>query len=196
MMTKAIIRGEIGRTLKTLSSLDLEIQSDLVCAKLLGLRAFQESRAVSIFMSMPNCEVQTLQIIRKSLEVGKRVYVPKIVGKAPQDMIMIELSSCDELQNFATSKWGIPEPLGTEEDEAIIDIIDLVVVPGVGFDKKLARLGHGKGYYDHFLGRFHEQNRVCISVGLALEEQIIAEVPMSSHDKHLNFVLSPSNIFG
>jgi 5-formyltetrahydrofolate cyclo-ligase len=95
-------------------------------------------------------EIDTKHIIQKCFEGGKRVFIPKVVGKLPEDMRMFELQSMDQIESFPKNKWGIPEPpksLINLEEEPYLGIIDTVFVPGVAFTRSGARLGHGKGYY-------------------------------------------------
>ena len=65
-------------------------------------------------------------------------------------MVMIKVHSIEEIDSFPRSKWGIPEPPtvpSKEEDGVYVGRMDLVIVPGVAFDARCNRLGHGKGYY-------------------------------------------------
>ncbi len=96
---------------------------------------------------MPN-EVQTADLIQFALRDGKRVYIPKVLGKNSEDMTMVRIESYDEILAFPKNTWGIPEPVikSPTKDEEICQI-DLVLVPGVAFSANGNRLGHGKGYY-------------------------------------------------
>jgi 5-formyltetrahydrofolate cyclo-ligase len=85
------------------------------------------------------------------------------------------------------------------EDASETDDLDLVLMPAVSFDRQLRRLGHGKGYYDHYLNtliaRRKQLNKPLPTlVGLSLEEQIVEEVPTLEHDVTLNYVVTPSAI--
>jgi 5-formyltetrahydrofolate cyclo-ligase len=74
-----------------------------------------------------------------------------VTGPKPGDLVMLPVGSAQEIDAFPRSKWGIPEP-DLPDDVAAVDgtysgMIDLVVVPGVAFDARCNRLGHGRGYY-------------------------------------------------
>ena len=98
---------------------------------------------------------------------GKQVYVPFIDGPI---MHMVGTPTLDDLKTFPENTWGIPEPASRESradcipqlrEEGLIvalegDGLDLIIVPGVGFDRAMNRIGHGKGYYDHFIQRCYE----------------------------------------
>lgn len=63
-------------------------------------------------------------------------------------MIMCEMRSLDEVHSMPKNKWGIPEPSAEgKEDGVYSGLIDLVLIPGMAFDRSRNRLGHGKGYY-------------------------------------------------
>ena len=98
-------------------------------------------------------EVQTNAIVRQSFLEGKRVFIPKVTGNRPEDLILIELESAAQIDSFPKSRWGIPEPpmeLHSEHDVVTEGIIDMIIVPGVAFDKNCNRIGHGKGYYGRY----------------------------------------------
>ncbi len=70
--------------------------------------------------------------------------------------------------------------------------LDLVLVPGVAFDRLGGRLGHGAGYYDRF---FQKISPCCTLVGLAFEMQIVDSVPLEPHDRRMNYIVTPQKIY-
>ena len=110
-----------------------------------------------------------------ALKAGKRVFIPHIhkVATVPT-MDMLALNSLQDYEELKTDKWGIPtlSKSGIGERENVMGGIglttpetqdatigeqsrlDLVVMPGLAFDRRLNRLGHGRGYYDRFLQRY------------------------------------------
>jgi 5-formyltetrahydrofolate cyclo-ligase len=70
---------------------------------------------------------------------------------------------------------------------ARLDEADCLIVPGVVFDKKNNRIGHGKGYYDRFLKRFGSQ---VLKIGLAFSFQVVSHIPVESHDEPVDRVLT------
>lgn len=132
---------------------------------------------------MPNGEVSTIEIVRDAMNAGKQVFVPytylvsnKVEGQPSSIMDMVEIKSFEDLQGFQADKWGIPTPsedsiagrmnsfggTGKSEGQWVQTSrgvgLDLIVMPGMAFDRTMGRLGHGKGYYDCFLGRCHNQS--------------------------------------
>ena len=141
--------------------------------QLFSLTEYQKARSVSIYLSMPDGEISTKDIVRDALQDGKRVFVPYLYKDQSLDpprsvMDMVALHSQADYEAFKPDKWGIPTPeitsipgrlrcLGPDEDKG--SKLDLILVPGVAFDEECRRLGHGKGYYDFFLSRYHANNK-------------------------------------
>jgi len=108
---------------------------------------------------MPAGELSTRNIVQDALQNGKKVYIPYI-HKVDQLSIMdmLALNSMAEFESLQPDKWGIPSLQATQIPgrRNCFDAtgLDLIVMPGMAFDQGFRRLGHGKGYYDHFLTRY------------------------------------------
>lgn len=197
------LRSEMKILINSLNISTIKDQSSLQQAKVMGLKCYKESKVISVYLPMPK-ELQTYEILENAFSNGKRVFVPKVTGSKPNDMIMIELDSIIQLNSFSRSKWGIPEPpieMVKESNCDILKDIDLVLLPGVAYDKNCNRLGHGKGYYDYFLEKLQKskiENSLpkATLIGLSLNEQLIdTKIPMESHDTQLDYVVTPQKIF-
>ena len=131
---------------------------------------------------MPGAEVSTDGIVHDALGKGKDVFIPYIyrVENSPTEgpksvMDMVSLHSLADYKALKPDSWGIPTPsnatiskrrrcLGAHRTALDIksstsneiEDLDMIIMPGVAFDKGLARLGHGKGFYDFFLHRYHQ----------------------------------------
>lgn len=157
------------------------ISARLATNKLLSLTEYRNAQRIGVYLSMPSGELSTTGVIEDALTHGKEVYIPYIYTVEPpalhqktsvMDMLMLE--SMEEFESLESDKWGIPslkrdqalrkkncfggrgltfpaESQLTREGE---QGLDLIVMPGMAFDHAFRRLGHGKGYYDHFLTRY------------------------------------------
>lgn len=131
---------------------------------------------------MPKREMSTIAIVVDALLHDKEVYVPYTYRFAPpmfgvpaSVMDMVSLHSQEDLEGLEADSWGIPtpsplsiahrkrclseEPLDGQDlqiPHASVEGLDMVIMPGMAFDRRLARLGHGKGYYDFFLTRYQQ----------------------------------------
>lgn len=200
---KKQMRTEMRKVLNVLSSDVINDKSTEAISRLRSMSIYQNSKVISIYLAMPK-ELQTYDLINHAFDSGKRVFIPKIVGSKSEDMKMIEIFSYQEIQQFPKDKWGIPDPppdlVIERPDGTFENAIDLVLLPGLIFDKNCGRIGHGKGYYDCFLERLGKaygasHKPLPIKIGLALDEQIKEEVPMAAHDTYLDFVVTATTTY-
>ncbi|GAB5037108.1 5-formyltetrahydrofolate cyclo-ligase [Nannochloropsis oceanica] len=214
---KAALRKCISARLRALDDTHVTAEAKRLFPRLLELEAVKRSECLSLYLSMPSKEVPTFPILLTVLMEGgkqegdasstggearrkKKVYVPKVIGPASADMVMLPLSSPQDIASFPLSKWGIPEPVLPPSPLPSLPPLDLVIVPGVAFDANCNRLGHGKGYYDCFLSRLQasharEGRQRPYTVGLALDEQIVESVPLDAFDLPIDAVVTPSKVF-
>lgn len=150
---KTLLRSSVKKLLKSFTSDYISNSSQQCIQHVQSLPEFQKCVTVASYVAMPT-EIQTMGLIDASLSLQKRVCIPKVLGKTSGDMIMIELSSADTLASLPKNSWGIPEhSLEMIRDGGLTDyndgggVIDFLVIPGVAFDDRGNRLGHGKGYY-------------------------------------------------
>ncbi len=113
---------------------------------------------------------------------GARIVYPRVETAGE---LSLRLARPEELSPGA---YGIPEPpLDAEKVET--SRIDAAVVPGVAFDPRCARLGHGEGYYDRLLTSLRAG---AVVVGVAFDEQVLDDVPMEAHDVPMDILVTPS----
>lgn len=131
---------------------------------------------------MPGGEISTSDIVHDAFHRGKSVFVPYTckLNAPPTDgpksvMDMVSLHSLEDYEALEPDAWGIPTPSKSSisgRRKCLIDSeiysndhardpvkgehLDMIIMPGMAFDRGLARLGHGKGFYDSFLKRFHQ----------------------------------------
>ena len=116
-----------------------------------------------------NHEVVTEYLIREAWKAGKEVAVPKVVGK---DMVFYKLTDFSQLES---GYFGIPEPVSGE----IVEWPEaLMIMPGVAFDRANHRVGYGGGFYDRYLEKHPQLERVAI----AFSFQMLPEVPTEPTD--------------
>jgi 5-formyltetrahydrofolate cyclo-ligase len=85
----------------------------------------------------------------------------------------------------------VPEPDASRCKIVPLERIDIAVIPGLAFDEKGGRIGSGKGYYDRLIPRLAITTR---KVALTFEEQIVPQVPMDAHDKHVDIIITDKRI--
>ena len=162
----------------------------------LSLAEYKSAKCIGIYLSMPDGELRTRQLLHDAFRQGKQVFVPYIrkissldEGKPSSVMDMVSLESQEDYEALTPDAWGIPSISGSSigvrrhilgeasdtansfHDDVSVsssdclplkqkgtEILDMIVMPGVAFDTSLGRLGHGKGFYDYFLERYHRSN--------------------------------------
>jgi 5-formyltetrahydrofolate cyclo-ligase len=144
------------------------------------LSEYQHLNSFAIYYEINN-EVKTSGLIKQLLLDKKMVYLP-IYRK---DMVGFGL--CTNLEGLITTKMGLKEPpLPTDVSE-----VDVIVVPGLAFDKACFRLGYGVGYYDRVLKKVQTKCKV----GFAYEFQILDELPFELHDVPVDTIITEKNTY-
>jgi len=145
---------------------------------LINSKEFLSAKVIGAYYAFGS-EVNTDLIIDKARALGKKVALPSVEGKS---ISFYELSSGRYL---VKGRFGIMEPL----PYGPVDKIDLLVVPGIAFDKKGHRLGYGKGYYDNFLSK-----KKSFSIGLAYSFQLVDELPAGRNDRKIDAITTEDGI--
>ncbi|MFG0287875.1 MAG: 5-formyltetrahydrofolate cyclo-ligase [Rhodopirellula sp. JB044] len=168
---------------------DKDLASRAITDRLFALPQYAAAEHVLWYIDVRS-ETRTRHALPDALECGKKVVVPYCIG---EDLELFHLESVDEL---ATGRFGILEPKESlrslEEKRVPIDRIDLILVPGVAFDRQGGRIGHGKGFYDKLLAGARVDT---LRVALAYECQLFDEVPMMPHDVAMNLVITETAVY-
>lgn len=192
---KTALRKQVSSVLANLNSASVTLQSNVILKKLQTIPEFQQAKSVGLFMNMPTMEVNTHDIIEFCFRQNKRVFLPKCEktvrqGRRLRHLSFMSLPSMESVLSLSPSgKYGLREP---QEGEEVMEsgLLDLLIVPGVAFTRTGQRLGHGAGYYDEFLNAFTSKfGRTPYLIGLSLQEQLVDEIPMESHDWNLDEVV-------
>ena len=118
-------------------------------------------------------------------ERGARVALPRV--SAPGELTLHWVEGNDEL---LAGSLGIMEPAADGPGPGL-DVIDLVIVPGIAFDAHGRRLGFGGGFYDRLLARLSATTR---TVAIAYDVQVVAEVPSGECDHRVQVVVTPTAV--
>ena len=162
--------------------------------RFVGLREYQSARTAMWYVDCRS-EVRTRHALPAALASGKRIVVPYCtVDERGQNRLGLwRLEAMDEL---VVGKWNILEPPRDrwEDPQRAVDPqeLDIVMVPGVGFDRRGARMGNGQGYYDRLLGQVRDD---CALVGLAYECQLFDELVVGPHDVFMDKVVTERAVY-
>lgn len=147
---------------------------------LFGLSQYSNSKTVMFFVSF-NSEVHTHDMIKEALK-NKTVVVPKVVQHEIEPSVIIDFD------NLVPARFGIPEPIDIMK--IAYKHIDLVLVPGIAFDREGHRIGYGFGFYDKFLAKVPK----AVKIGLAFDFQVVDKIPKETHDVPVDFVVTEKEV--
>lgn len=162
---------------------DIEVFSGIINNRLLGLECVQKAQCIMAYYSYKN-EPNLLEFIRVCLDMGKCVALPYIVGEG--DMIAVDYHADSVIKS---NIYGIPEPVMMNESEKVEP--DVVIIPGIAFDKNRHRIGFGGGYYDRFLSEVK-----AVKIGVCFNRQIIDDVFPETHDVPMDIVVTEDRVIG
>ena len=168
---------------------DKDEVSQVITDRLVSLPAYESAQCVMWYVDV-RAEVRTRHALPAGISSGKKIVIPFCVDG---ELELFHLESMDELTEGA---YRILEPSDElrEVESKRVDVseLDLIVVPGVGFDRDGGRTGHGKGYYDKLLENAKPETPL---VALAFDCQIFDEIPMQSHDIYMDYVITESEVY-
>jgi len=184
-MEKNALRHTIKQRLVKMNRKDRVAQSKQICGLVVGSESFQSASVVMMFLSLPH-EVDTTPLILSAWQQGKTVAVPKVSWQQ-RHMIPVELTSLEtglktEQMGLRTPANGVPVPF---------DEIDLIITPGLGFDKEGNRLGRGGAFYDNF---FKHQKITAARWAVAFSQQICDDIPHDDSDVPVDAVVTENEI--
>ncbi|KAK0426376.1 hypothetical protein QR680_009677 [Steinernema hermaphroditum] len=189
VMAKKDLRKAIAKLLESVDAETIEKETNAVTTKVLESDWFRKSQRISVFVNTMG-EIETDAIILKALELQKDVFIPRF-KRGQKLMEMLRLQSKDDFEKLDTALWGIRQHHPDLSPPCYKETgpLDVVIMPGVAFTNVGLRLGHGKGFYDRFL---HEHEALFgalpRTVALALNAQMVDEVPVEPHDVQLDDV--------
>lgn len=221
---KQELRKVIRSLLKQLSNDDLAQQSSRVWAQVFKLPQYEQAGSIGVFLSMPEGEIRTHDLLVDAARRGKQIYVPHVgqnFEQADMELLKVPLERTQEhnsdnkkrndqpvfYHEWPRNRWHIPEPPNALVGSMIPaepGDLDLIIIPGLAFDRKGNRLGQGKGYYDRFLHRMHlsassassrstaqTTNAKTTLMAVGLSCQLVESVPTEQTDQTMDIIVVP-----
>lgn len=180
---KKSLRQEILKQRRVLDAEACRTRSRAVTQRLLDNGFFERVGSVHVYYSINN-EVSTLELIEALWRRGIRVVMPRTDMKN-RKLDNYSISSFDQLEpttfNLLEPKQSLPRH---QED------CDLILVPGLVFDRNLNRIGYGGGFYDRFLSRSSGRK-----VGIAYDFQVRESIPSEAHDIKMDQIVTDARIY-
>lgn len=183
-MSKTALREKMRGRLKMLPAFVRAESSTALVRAMLQHPFWKRAQSILLFSPL-NDEPDIRPLLREAFCSGKHTALPSF-NAVTRDYSARFVRDAEA--DLVAGEFGITEP-GPACEEAALNRLDLVLVPGVAFDARGGRLGRGKGFYDRLL--LHVRGTTC---GVAFDEQIIEAVPHEPHDVRLNCILTPTRL--
>ncbi len=168
---------------------DKDDLSRRICATFMALPEYRAARTVLFYVDVRS-EVRTRRSLPDALRSGKRIVVPYCVEN------QLELFLLESMDELAVGAFRILEPKPElrplPAKQVAVGELDLIMVPGVAFDRRGARMGHGFGYYDRLLEHARPDTPL---VALAFECQLFPEVPTQAHDVFMDKIITEAAMY-
>lgn len=153
-----------------------DIKSNIITKKIINTKIYQESKVIALYKNLSS-EVDTNFLIDYSIKNNKTVLLPKVEDN---NLIFYKI---EENEKLVKNNFNILEPIPNKKN--IYNNIDLIIVPGIAFDKEGNRLGFGKGYYDRFLC-----DKQIYKIGICFIEQLTNHIPTNKYDIKMDEVIT------
>ncbi|SDL28545.1 5-formyltetrahydrofolate cyclo-ligase [Natronincola ferrireducens] len=180
---KKHLRNQLLEKRDSLTESQILEKSSEVFRQLKDCPIYIKSQQVMLYLSFRS-EVRTEDIIKDLFQQGKRVFIPLTLPKT-RELIISEL--LDVEKDLEIGNFGVLEPKKEAIRPVDPSILDLIIVPGVGFDQRGYRVGYGGGYYDRFLPKLDPS---VPTVAPAFEVQLIDNVPTDSYDFPVQYIVT------
>lgn len=190
-MTKNQIRIEMRQLRNHIAVLKRNNDNTAIRKRLFKTEEYKSCIRLFTFISFQS-EVDTIEIINQALQDQKKVYAPRVEGN---NMDFYEINHLDGL---IPSKYGVPEPSAEEigkyhfNNEVPLTGENLMLLPGLAFDKAGNRIGYGAGYYDRYLAAYPP--KIFYKVALAYDFQLVDTIPSEEYDIKADMILLPSQV--
>lgn len=183
-MDKKTLRKSMKSKRDELSSKDIHNLSDKVISRILDSDEYNKSENIFAFVSFGS-EVFTHNFIKSSILNNKNIYIPYIKNN---EMYAVKLKDFNDLELGYYDILSLPE-----NKIEIVDkkIIDLILVPGLIFDKNFYRIGYGGGYYDKFM---NDKDLNAYKIGICFDFQVVETVEPQSHDIPVDKIITEMRI--
>lgn len=176
-MDKNALRKEVRKRKSAYSKEELIVKSEPIIGLLKQHSKVIKAKTILLYHSLPD-EVYTHNLIEELIQQGKKILLPVVVSDTE-----MEVRAFHKETLMATSNYNISEPIGEKFTD--YPAIDVIVVPGMGFDEQNNRLGRGKGYYDRFLSLVPN----AYKIGICFDFQKFKTIPNTPLDFKVDEVL-------
>ena len=185
-MDKFAVRQDMRRRRDAMSLDDVLNLSRAVEDRLFACKDFSACQNIMFVLSFGN-EVRTDEMIMRSLKDRKQVYVPRLITRERR-LEVCEITDMD--QEFELGSYDIREPSRSNSKVVSPSIIDVVIAPGLAFDRSGGRIGFGGGYFDWLFKQLPDE---ALRLGVAYEFQVVDSIPQDSWDERVQTIFTEND---
>lgn len=175
---KAALRARIRAHMRAMSTAELRASDDKLFARFLALPQVEKAETILLYHGM-GAEPETARLLAALLTRGKRVALPRILPGRGMEGRLVRAENTLMRHAYGMLEPGEDCPLLPKEET------DLILVPGLAFDRRCYRLGQGGGYYDRYLAGF-----AGFTAALCRGEFLLEQIPVEGHDTPVELVLT------
>lgn len=179
---KSEIRKRLKELRNNMEECEVLTKSSLASRMFIESDFYKNAKCIMLYKRLGN-ETDTNEIIKRAFSDNKRLVFPVTDQKSGK----ITPYYADSSTEFKSGGFSVSEPKDSEI--ANPSDIDVVLVPGIAFDKSGARVGFGKGCYDMFLAKTN-----AIKIGFCYDFQLCDKIPADSHDITMDYIITESGI--
>ncbi len=158
---------------------DLAAVTPRLLTQITSLPEWEAARHILLYLALPG----EIPVERLAETPGKHFYAPRCV----RDRQLSLHSFVPNNTSLITTAFGLREPDPRHSPETLVQKMDLVIVPALGFDVRGQRLGYGGGYYDRFLPRLRPD---CVTIGVVPDVLLVPLLPSEPHDTAVQIVVT------
>ena len=181
-MIKDELRVKMRKMRREMTADEVKEKSGVIKESLLNTAAVKNAHTLCVYISAFN-EPDTCGIIKSLLSSGKSVAVPV----TDMESVTLSLSYIDDMTDLVRGAYGIYEPAVIKS--ANKKDMDVIITPGLAFDRRGGRMGFGKGYYDRLF-----EKTDAVRIGLCYDFQLHDEIPTEPHDVPMNIIVTEKEI--
>lgn len=182
---KKNLRKELKQRRKALGAEVRSQASQEIAKQILAQEAYHKAQLIFSFYPM-STEVQVSLLFDQALQAGKQLCFPAIFDQGRMESYIPR-----DLEHMAMDPYGFPTPDPDLDQKVEPQAIDLVLVPLLGFDRDLYRIGYGGGFYDRYIARIPSR---AVLLGVAFACQEVDHIPRNAFDQKLDLLITEKEI--
>jgi len=182
---KETLRASIKERLKRMSPADRERESRSLCKRVMQ-ELPPEPGVLCVFYPMGS-EADIRELFPVLLERGWKLFFPRFEGAG------FAFRRAPSVASLVPGRYGLMEPMQDEEKLGIADVT-VALLPGMGFAPDGSRIGRGNGGYDRWLKDLRARNPGAMVWGIALDCQMVTQIPTEAHDERVDLVITPRGV--